>query len=1396
MTLDRGGRENPKRRFTPHSKALRASAFPGPLAWVGTFTDNRARFISIGRLVHCSLPLRTVRREDKMQNRSTGRLAAFVAILMVVWSGAPLTVTVVQGRIEDDASQRSIAMCADDFDEDGVPDVVVGYASASGGGLMLLRGNVDAIYPNTVEARARRAAGASLDEPFLPSIQVAETASAPDHLVAGDFDNDGHRDVAYATRGAEAVCFALGNGRGALTTRRPIPLPGPIRSLEAGELGRADGLLELFVEVGDPSSAQSPSGSSSLVLESERGAARALPRAIQPTDSVRKSAANAANAAGSPDGTVLRMRLNEDAVDDLVILRPDALTPTLKLSSPRATFTVSNTNDSGTGSLRAAIDSANSSPGADAIVFNISGTAPHTITLASPLPAISADGGAVMIDATSEPDFQNAPVVVLDGSNLAPGESGLVLIAADCLVRGLVINGLESDSNVGGGQAISIIGGGNCRIEGNYLGTNASGSAAVPNTTGVSIQISAGSVVGGTVAAARNVISGNESVGVTVNYDQTATANVISGNYIGTNAAGTAAIPNGTGIYLSSAPGNVVGGLAAGSRNVISGSLNPGFGVGIAYETANGNMVQGNSIGVAADGVTELGNGSTGMFVSAGASDNVIGGPAANAGNTIAYNLDGVQILQEASLPGISRGNLVSHNSIHSNQRLGINLSFDYDGDPAPNDNGDADSGPNDFQNYPVTTSASNGRVRGTLDSRANAAYTIDFYSNDECDQPSGFGEGKTWLGSTMITTNGAGHAEIDAALTVPAGSGVAATATDADNNTSEFSQCFAVGGSAVADLAVSAGTDVGAVAAGRTFNYYVTVRNYGPGTAGGVTMTDPLPSQTTFVDVAAVAGWSITAPAVGSGGSVVATTGAIPAGAEATFVITVRVRDNTASGDLVNTATVTSAMDPSAGNNTTTAITTLNGADATADLSVTIDADPDPVQPLGQLVYSIVVSNSGPSDATDARLTAEAPVGTIFLFALPSPTTAPDFGQSGTVTWDLQSFPDGRSEPFFVVVALQGGVTPPPNITATASVTNSTRDQDAGDNEATATTAIGGDPATADLSVTATGNASTVEAGDSVTYTVRVTNGGPNPATNVTLVDSLPSGAYFVSATTSQGSLVTPPAFDSGGAVARLGTLASGATASVSFSMTVTSGGGSISNHAFVLASTADPNAENGSATVVTTVRSAGMAMITWEPPDLESPELEPPPRNLEALLVPQASALIAPSVRIAPPRWVSARRRADPPLYYNIYTSNVPGVAASQATFFTSVPGSQTSTTAPVAPGGSFFVVTAGYPTGESPPTNEDGAGEVAGPTVTSVVATSRKITVKGSGFAAPMQVFVDGIPFVTAAKVKATKVNQKGLLLTGQSLADHARVGQTIVVTIRASDGGTTTIPVARK
>ncbi|MBK6426797.1 MAG: VCBS repeat-containing protein [Blastocatellia bacterium] len=178
------------------------------------------------------------------------------------------------GARSGDSWQRSLAMCTDDFDEDGVPDIVVGFAGSSGGGLMFLRGNVDAIHPNTLEgARAAHAAGASVYEPFLPAVQLADTADAPELLVAGDFDNDGHRDVAYAAQGAEVLRIATGNGRGAFGRGRSIPLPGAIRSLASGELGRADGLLELFVEVDEPEGESSKGGVRSLVL----GAYTALP---------------------------------------------------------------------------------------------------------------------------------------------------------------------------------------------------------------------------------------------------------------------------------------------------------------------------------------------------------------------------------------------------------------------------------------------------------------------------------------------------------------------------------------------------------------------------------------------------------------------------------------------------------------------------------------------------------------------------------------------------------------------------------------------------------------------------------------------------------------------------------------------------------------------------------------------------------------------------------------------------------------------------------------------------------------------------------------------------------------------------------------------------------------
>lgn len=147
------------------------------------------------------------------------------------------------------------------------------------------------------------------------------------------------------------------------------------------------------------------------------------------------------------------------------------------------------------------------------------------------------------------------------------------------------------------------------------------------------------------------------------------------------------------------------------------------------------------------------------------------------------------------------------------------------------------------------------------------------------------------------------------------------------------------------------------------------------------------------------------------------------------------------------------------------------------------------------------------------------------------------------------------------------------------------------------------------------------------------------------------------------------------------------------------------------------------------------------------------------------------------------------DTLLGYNVYRGTSPGVQAVPANFFTSTGPSQTSAGSSVAPGGSFFVVTAVYDTGESEASNEINA--VPG-TVSSVKVKATKVVTKGAGFTPTVQVFVDGIPFVAAATVKnGTKVTQKGNLLTGQSVRNYlAANGGTARMTIRNASGATVT------
>src|SRR5215207_3486638 len=204
---------------------------------------------------------------------------------------------------------------------------------------------------------------------------------------------------------------------------------------------------------------------------------------------------------------------------------------------PFANFTVTNTNDAGAGSLRQAIIDANGAAGADVIDFNIPGAGPHTIQPASPLPAIT---DPVTIDGYTQPGASantlavgNDAVlqIVLDGGGVADGVSGLVITAGSSTVSGLVINRFSNASNIISYGILLQTSGGNV-VTGNFVGTDANGAADLGNFIGVGMEGSNNNTVGGTTPAARNLISGNDSDGVVV--ESGSTGNAVQGNHIGT----------------------------------------------------------------------------------------------------------------------------------------------------------------------------------------------------------------------------------------------------------------------------------------------------------------------------------------------------------------------------------------------------------------------------------------------------------------------------------------------------------------------------------------------------------------------------------------------------------------------------------------------------------------------------------------------------------------------------------------------------------------------------------------------------------------------------------------------------------------------------------------------
>jgi hypothetical protein len=316
---------------------------------------------------------------------------------------------------------------------------------------------------------------------------------------------------------------------------------------------------------------------------------------------------------------------------------------------------------------------------------------PQTITLSNPLPTIVADNVTI--------DGSNAGVI-LDGSGTPTDTRGLVIDgASNVTIKGLQIlnfpyHGIElingaSNNTIGGtnatpggsctGDCNLISGNGttyrfdhgvfiadsdtmNNTVSGNYIGTDINGTAAISNT-GSGVFIASGAqynVIGGTTPGERNLISGNGTNGVSI-YRSDAMSNTVVGNYIGTNASGTAALGNGScGVWIGSgAQHNIIGGDTAAKRNIISG--NHGLGMLISGSDTMSNTVSGNYIGTDINGTAAISNKGGGVSISDGAQYNVIGGDTASERNLISGNgnYGGVNIADGGTTNNIVSGNYI-----------------------------------------------------------------------------------------------------------------------------------------------------------------------------------------------------------------------------------------------------------------------------------------------------------------------------------------------------------------------------------------------------------------------------------------------------------------------------------------------------------------------------------------------------------------------------------------------------------------------------------------------------------------------------------------------------------------------------------------------------------------
>lgn len=761
------------------------------------------------------------------------------------------------------------------------------------------------------------------------------------------------------------------------------------------------------------------------------------------------------------------------------------------------------------------------------------------------------------------------------------------------------------------------------RVTGNIIGLDESGAVALGNGfEGIVLADSIDTTV------ASNIISGNGAGGIV---DGFGFENTFEENYIGTIADGSAAVGNlGTGIEAFGSFDAII------RSNVIA--ANDGHGIETTFG-AIGSVIHSNIVGLSADQSTPLGNTVDGINVCDGSQDTIVGSELLG-GNIVSANLENGIGVEPTALTN----NTWAANSIYENVLLGIDIGIDG---VTANDPDDPDTGANNYQNFPVLTSAvteqTSSTVTGTIDTLPDTPFTIHFYTSPASEaDPSGYGEGHTYAGSVSGTTDANGDASFT--FNGPAlnsGDIVTATATTTDG-TSEFSAPAQLTSASVQFAGVSfsivEGTVLATVTVTRTGDLSMasTVQYAtSDGTATNGSDYNGASGTLTFVpgDAEETFTFQVLDDVVDEADETVILTLSNPIGAilgdpsTAPFIIedndaapTVTIDDPSAAEGSPLTFTLT-LSNPSSSDVTVTYSTadgTATAADYTAqsstatitagNLSTTISV-PTTADGTSEPDETLVVNLTG---ATNATITDNQGTGTILDGSQPSVTIDdPSATEGSSLTFTL-TLSGPSSSDVTINYATADGTATAADYTAqsnTATITAgnlsttitiaTTPDATPEANETLfvnltgatnaviadnqGTGTINDDDTSADLTITKVANTPTFTAGQQIAYTITVQNLGPADANTITVTDVIPAGTTFVSATGASCSGTTT-------ITCTIPTLANGASAVITLTLTANASTPITNTATVAAAAPADPTPLNNAAAAVVTPAATGI--------------------------------------------------------------------------------------------------------------------------------------------------------------------------------------------------------------